>query len=137
MIRSYDIYGDDTKLWTAPQSERDGFWESSVSGGGSGLGFSGGVPLNLPVDVTVCINGCKYKTVQDAVDAAPDNDATRRFVIRIKEGVYDEIVRVSFEKKNVVFVGDGIGKTVITGSRNVGQLSMTTYNSATVGKGSR
>ncbi|KAM7275505.1 hypothetical protein ACFE04_017371 [Oxalis oulophora] len=131
MLRSYDIYGDDTKLWTAPQTERDGFWESSVSGGQ--LGFNGGVPSNLPVDATVCVGGCKYNSVQDAVNAAPDNDATRKFVVRIKEGIYNEIVRIPFEKKNVVFIGDGMGKTVITGSLNVGQLGMTTYHSATVG----
>lgn len=68
------------------------------------------------------------------MDAAPSNETERKFVIRIKEGVYNETVRVPLEKKNVVFLGDGMGKTVITGSLNVGQPGMTTYDSATVGK---
>ena len=34
----------------------------------------------------------------------------------------------------MVFLGDGMGKTIITGALNVGQPGMTTYNSATVGE---
>lgn len=132
MMVSYDNFGDAVSSWTAPRTERDGFWEKggSVESGGA-LGF----PSNLTADVTVCKDagsGC-YKTVQEAVNAAP-SDGTSRFVIHIKEGVYEEKVRVPFEKKNVVFVGDGMGKTVITGSSNVGQPGMSTYESATVGK---
>uniref|UniRef100_A0A2N9G6X7 Pectinesterase catalytic domain-containing protein n=1 Tax=Fagus sylvatica TaxID=28930 RepID=A0A2N9G6X7_FAGSY len=56
----------------------------------------------------------------------------KRFVISIKEGVYEETVRIPLEKKNVVFLGDGMGKTVITGSLNVGQPGISTYNTATV-----
>ncbi|KAI4317118.1 hypothetical protein L6164_025022 [Bauhinia variegata] len=134
IIRSYDLFGNDAASWTPPMTERGGFWEGSGSGSGSGLGFSGGFPAKLTADATVCKeggNGC-YKTVQEAVNAAPDNAGPQRFVIRIKEGVYEETVRVPLEKKNLVFLGDGMGKTVITGSANVGQPGMTTYNSATV-----
>lgn len=42
-------------------------------------------------------------------------------------------MRVPFEKTNLVFLGDGMGKTVITGSSNVGQPGVSTYNTATVG----
>ena len=80
--------------------------------------------------------GC-YRTVHEAVNAAPDNVnvGEGRFVIHIKEGVYEERVRVPLKKRNVVFLGDGMGKTVITGSASVGgQPGMTTYNSATVGE---
>ena len=76
-----------------------------------------------------------YKMVQDAVNAAPNNTADgKRCVIRIKAGVYEEIVRVPLEKKNVMFLGDGIGKTVITGSLYVGLPGISTSSSATVGK---
>jgi hypothetical protein len=135
MAFSYDVYGNDTLAWKPPTTERDGLWQTSGSGGGSG--FKGEIPLNLKADVTVCKGGEKecYKTVQEAVNAAPDNGVGgKRFVIYIKEGIYEETVRVPLEKRNVVFLGDGIGKTVITGSANVGQPGMTTYNSATVGK---
>ncbi|XVF58757.1 hypothetical protein PTKIN_Ptkin07bG0092200 [Pterospermum kingtungense] len=135
MMVAYDNYGEDIASWAPPKTERDGFYEKGT-GGGTELGFNGGFPSDLKVDVTVCKDGSEgcYKTVQEAVNAAPDNvETTRRFVIQIKEGVYEEIVRVPFEKKNVVFLGDGMGKTIITASLNVGQPGMSTYNSATLG----
>ncbi|KAJ6908325.1 hypothetical protein NC651_018680 [Populus alba x Populus x berolinensis] len=136
MTVSYDLFGNETASWRPPQTERDGFWEDSVLDSVRGF-FRGGFPSKLTADATVCKdeskdNGC-YKTVQEAVNAAPDNAMDRRFVIHIKEGVYEEIVRVPFEKKNVVFLGDGMGKSVITGSLSVGQIGITTHESATVG----
>lgn len=136
MMVSYDVFGNDTRLWSPPRTERDGFWEHV---NGSGQEFDWKFPAGLMADVTVCNGGgenvnCDFKKVQEAVNAAPDEDGGRRFVISIKEGVYNETVRVPLQKKNVVFLGDGMGKTVITGSLNVGQPGMTTYDSATVGK---
>ncbi|GMH06686.1 hypothetical protein Nepgr_008526 [Nepenthes gracilis] len=137
MTRSLDLFGNDTKSWGPPKTERDGFWEAS-SGSGE-LGFAGGFPSVLAANATVCkgdaggAGGC-YKTVQEAVDAAPSGlESGERFVIHIKAGVYEEIVRVPFEKKNVVFWGDGMGETVITGSLNAGIPGITTYNTPTVG----
>uniref|UniRef100_A0A7N0TRM9 pectinesterase n=1 Tax=Kalanchoe fedtschenkoi TaxID=63787 RepID=A0A7N0TRM9_KALFE len=131
MVAAYDIYGkDDVSSWKPPRTERDGFWEAS---GPAELGFKGGLPAGLKADVTVCGEGCDFKKVQDAVDAAPSDSCLKKFVIWIKEGVYEEIVRVGLEKKNVVFLGDGAGKTVITGSLNAGLPGVSTYNSATVG----
>ncbi|GFQ06138.1 probable pectinesterase/pectinesterase inhibitor 51 [Phtheirospermum japonicum] len=131
MIVNYDIFGEKMVSWGPVRTERDGFWEPVT---GSGLSSSGSVPSGLKANVTVCKeeNKCDFKSVQEAVKAGPDN-ADQRFVIWIKAGVYEETVRVPLEKKNVVFLGDGMGKTVITGSMNVGQQGMTTYNSATVG----
>lgn len=134
MMVSYDLFGNDTFLWKPPQTERDGFWEEPELD--EEVGLRGSFPSKLMANVTVCKNrsGC-VKTVQEAVNLASDNLPTdQRFVIHIKEGVYEEIVRIPFEKKNVVFLGDGIGITVITGSLNVGQPGMSTYESATVGK---
>ncbi|KAG0607432.1 hypothetical protein M758_8G027900 [Ceratodon purpureus] len=73
-----------------------------------------------------------YTTIQAAVDAAPMNSSAR-YVIRIKAGVYDEIVRVSSLRKHVMFLGDGINQTIITGNRSVSMPGMTTFKSATVG----
>ncbi|KAG8373642.1 hypothetical protein BUALT_Bualt11G0045500 [Buddleja alternifolia] len=134
MMLNFDVFGDKTASWGPPKTERDGFWESGSDSSGSGS--LGGVPAGLEADVTVCKGGggCDYGSVQQAVNAAPDNAGPgKRFVIRIKAGVYEETVRVPLEKKNVVLLGDGMGKTVITGSMNVGQQGVTTYNSATVG----
>lgn len=91
------------------------------------------MPTGLKANATVCKTGmCNYHTVQKAVDAAPQNGG-KWFVVYIKAGVYEETVRVPFEKTNVVFVGDGMGRTVITGSLNADMVGVSTYNSATVG----
>ncbi|KAF3451952.1 hypothetical protein FNV43_RR08048 [Rhamnella rubrinervis] len=82
-------------------------------------------------NVVVAADGSgNYKTVSAAVAAAPDN-SNKRYVIRIKAGVYRENVEVGKKKKNIMFVGDGRTKTIITGSKNVVDGS-TTFNSATV-----
>lgn len=56
-----------------------------------------------------------------------------RFVIYIKAGAYFENVEVDRKKTMLMFVGDGIGKTVVKASRNVVD-GFTTFRSATVGK---
>lgn len=111
-------------------TERDGFWEPS---GTQRLGAGPKIPEKLTPDAVVCKGRGCFQTVQEAVNAAP-NHSEERFVIYIKEGVYEEKVRIPLRKRNVVFLGDGMGKTVITGSANVGQLGVTTYSSATVGQ---
>ncbi|KAI3747383.1 hypothetical protein L6452_09837 [Arctium lappa] len=134
LMMAYDVYGDQIASWVAPKTERDGFWEGGGSAGGGGGGPGLGVPTGLKADVTVCKGGgCDYATVQEAVNAAPEWGYGRRFVIWVKEGVYAETVRVGLEKQNVVVLGDGMGKTVITGSLNVGQPGISTYNTATFG----
>ncbi|KAG6385878.1 hypothetical protein SASPL_154761 [Salvia splendens] len=131
MLVNYDLYGEKTGSWGPVRTERDGFWEP-VSQSKSFSG--GGVPRGLKADVVVCKGGggCDYDTVQKAVDRAASG-SDKRFVIRIKAGVYEETVLVGLDKRNVVFLGDGMGKTVITGSKNAGQPGMSTYRSFTVG----
>ncbi|CAA6664187.1 unnamed protein product [Spirodela intermedia] len=82
-------------------------------------------------NVVVAADGSgDFKTVSAAVAAAPSG-SSKRYVIRIKAGTYRENVDVPKSKTNIMFVGDGRGSTVITGSRNVVDGS-TTFNSATV-----
>ena len=71
----------------------------------------------------------KYATVGAAVNAIPKNNKGR-YVIHVKAGVYNE--QVEIKAKNIMLVGDGIGKTIITGSKSVGG-GTTTFRSATVG----
>ncbi|XP_076890283.1 putative pectinesterase/pectinesterase inhibitor 51 [Bidens hawaiensis] len=132
LMMAYNMFGDNTLLWAPPRTERDGFWEG---GGESGVrGPQLGVPTGLKADVTVCkLGGCDYTTVQEAVNAAPDWGYGQRFVVWVKTGVYEETVRVGLEKQNVVVLGNGVGKTVITGSLNAGQPGLSTYNTATFG----
>ncbi|OIW00947.1 hypothetical protein TanjilG_10025 [Lupinus angustifolius] len=70
----------------------------------------------------------KYTTIKAAIDAAPKSSSTR-YIIYVKTGTYNEQVEIS--GKNIMLVGDGIGKTIITGSKSVGGGS-TTFKSATV-----
>ncbi|GFQ05785.1 probable pectinesterase/pectinesterase inhibitor 51 [Phtheirospermum japonicum] len=134
LVYQYDCWSalKKTGLWHPPLTERDGFWEHVSRSHGS---WSGAIPAGLKENVTVCRGaGCAYTTVQEAVDASPNNtEPGKWFLIRIRAGLYEETVRVPLEKKNVVFLGDGMGKTVISGSMNVGQPGMSTYNSATIG----
>ncbi|KAL3625249.1 hypothetical protein CASFOL_030703 [Castilleja foliolosa] len=82
-------------------------------------------------DVTVAADGSgNYRTVAAAVAAAPSG-SSRRYVIRIRAGVYRENVEIPRGKTNLMFLGDGRANTIITGSRSVGGGS-TTFNSATV-----
>ena len=84
-------------------------------------------------NVVVAADGSgDYKTVSEAVAAAPEDSKTR-YVIRIKAGVYRESVDVPKKKKNIMFLGDGRTSTIITASKNV-QDGSTTFNSATVGE---
>ncbi|PNT44161.1 hypothetical protein POPTR_003G072800v4 [Populus trichocarpa] len=82
-------------------------------------------------DVVVAADGSgNYKTVSAAVAAAPKK-SSKRYIIRIKAGVYRENVDVPKDKTNIMFMGDGRKTTIITASRNVVDGS-TTFNSATV-----
>lgn len=153
MIRNHDLFGNNMAAWGVPATERDGFWEDDgLSGadfafwklandqpdndGGHRFGskFEGGVAVSsLKPDVTVCNGGCDYKSIQEAVNTAPDHLDHLRYVIYIKAGVYTEKVRVPLEKTNLVFLGDGMGKTVITGKDSVAMPGMSTFESSTVG----
>ncbi|KAI3798510.1 hypothetical protein L1987_33787 [Smallanthus sonchifolius] len=89
LMMAYDVFGDKTASWRAPKTEREGFWEvSGVSGGELGI-----PPwLTNYTDITVCKNSsrCTFKTVQEAVNAAPDWSNGWRFVMWVMEGVYKD-----------------------------------------------
>ncbi|CAA7388875.1 unnamed protein product [Spirodela intermedia] len=82
-------------------------------------------------NLTVAKDGSgNFTTISAAVAAAPSNSNTR-FVIYIKAGGYFENVDVDSKKTNLMFIGDGMGKTVVKASRNVVD-GWTTFRSATV-----
>ena len=68
--------------------------------------------------------------------AAMGNNRPARAIIYVKSGIYNEKVNIGQNLHNVMFVGDGIDKTVVTGNKNVVQGS-TTLGSATFGKDSK
>ncbi|CAN6468241.1 unnamed protein product [Victoria cruziana] len=73
-----------------------------------------------------------FSSINDALAAAPDNvnASNGYYVIKIKAGVYEEYVSVNSSKTNIMMVGAGINRTIITGNRSVGD-GFTTFNSAT------
>ncbi|OMO87920.1 Pectinesterase, catalytic [Corchorus capsularis] len=69
-------------------------------------------------NATVAVDGSgNYTTINEAVANAPIN-SNSIYKIHIKEGVYDEIVQIPANKKNIMLIGDGADKTKITGNRS-------------------
>lgn len=104
------------------------------------------IPLNeqkvlknniLKPDLVVAQDGSgNFRTVQEAVDAACERQSKReniRLVIYVKAGIYEENVDIGWYGKNITMVGDGIGKTIVTGNESVEGTNSTTYKSATFG----
>ncbi|KAK3121849.1 hypothetical protein QOZ80_8BG0661780 [Eleusine coracana subsp. coracana] len=71
----------------------------------------------------------QFKTINDALKAMPKT-YTGRYVIYVKEGVYEEYVTITKQMGNVTMYGDGAQKTVITGNRNFAD-GLTTFKTAT------
>ncbi|XP_010558233.1 PREDICTED: probable pectinesterase/pectinesterase inhibitor 47 isoform X1 [Tarenaya hassleriana] len=73
-----------------------------------------------------------FTTISAAVAAAPNNTNPEDgyFVIYAREGLYEEYVVVSKNKRNVLLIGDGINRTVISGNHSFVD-GWTTYNSST------
>ncbi|RWW15189.1 hypothetical protein GW17_00020985 [Ensete ventricosum] len=87
---------------------------------------------NIQADMVVSKDGNgTYKSIADAVKAAPDY-SSRRIIIYIKAGRYEENIKVGRKKTNLLFVGDGKSQTVIAGSRSVYD-NFTTFHTATFG----
>lgn len=90
-------------------------------------------PRRRRPDAVVALDGSgDYRSIMDAVDKAPDRGA-RLYVIYVKEGVYEENVEVKKKKTRIALVGDGMGRTVISGGRSVVQ-GWTTFRTATLGE---
>ncbi|EAZ42935.1 hypothetical protein OsJ_27525 [Oryza sativa Japonica Group] len=84
----------------------------------------------LKPNVVVAKDGSgKFKTINDALAAMPKK-YTGRYVIYVKEGVYEEYVTITKKMANVTMYGDGAKKTIITGNRNFVD-GLTTYKTAT------
>jgi len=65
-------------------------------------------------DIVVAADGTgKFRTVQEAINAVPDNQ-TARTVIFIKKGIYKEKILVASTKKNLTIIGEDLNKTILT-----------------------
>ncbi|KAK4432761.1 putative pectinesterase/pectinesterase inhibitor 45 [Sesamum alatum] len=88
-------------------------------------------------NVTVAKDGSgKFKTINEALKAMPEK-YTGRYVIFIKEGVYDETVIITKKMVNVTMYGEGSQKSIITGSKNYvdGVPTFQTASFAAIGEG--
>ena len=84
-------------------------------------------------DVVVAQDGSgDFTTVGEAVAAAANRSGSGRYVMYVKAGTYKENVEIGEKLVNVMLLGDGIGRTIITGSRS-NSTGYTTFNSPTVG----
>ncbi|XP_076942510.1 pectinesterase-like [Bidens hawaiensis] len=102
-------------------------WPEWLSAGDRRLLQSG----TVKPDVTVAADGSgNFRTISAAVAAAPTR-SSKRHVIGIAAGVYQENVEVPSNKWNLMFLGAGQSRTIVTASRSVAGGS-TTFNSATV-----
>ena len=54
-----------------------------------------------------------YKTVQDAINAVPDNSPSVT-EIRIKPGIYKERIVIPKEKNNITLIGENAASTILT-----------------------
>lgn len=68
--------------------------------------------------------------IQTTHFGAPTYDAPENYRIYICR--YDENVKVGMTKTNIMFIGDGKGKTIIDGTRSVYD-NFTTFHTATFG----
>ncbi|KAI4332648.1 hypothetical protein L6164_017540 [Bauhinia variegata] len=83
-------------------------------------------------DVVVAKDGSgDYKTIKEALAVASKRSGTKRFVVYVKPGIYEENLDIGKSLKNIMMYSDSMRFAVITGSRSVVGGS-TTFNSATV-----
>lgn len=91
--------------------------------------------LQMPVpaiqaDIIVSQDGNgTFKTITEAIKKAPEH-SSRRTIIYVKAGRYEENnLKVGRKKTNLMFIGDGKGKTIITGGKSVFD-NLTTFHTA-------
>ncbi|XP_075493631.1 putative pectinesterase/pectinesterase inhibitor 36 [Primulina tabacum] len=92
-------------------------------------------PATSKADLVVAKDGSgNYKTINEAIVALAGMGGNRpeRAIIYVKSGLYNEKVEIGRDLKNIMLVGDGMDKTVVTASGNV-QDGQTTFSSATFG----
>lgn len=88
--------------------------------------------LKSNANVTVAMDGTgDYKTVMEAIIAAPVNSKLR-YIIYVKKGIYNEIVKIEDTKTNLIIIGDGRDDTILSGNLNAND-GIKTYDSATLG----
>lgn len=90
-----------------------------------------GMPISqIQADIIVSPDGNgTCKTIAEAIKKAPER-SSRRTIIYVKAGRYEEKnLKVGRKKINLMFIGDGKGKTVISGGKSIFD-NITTFHTA-------
>ncbi|XP_057547408.1 pectinesterase-like [Amaranthus tricolor] len=86
----------------------------------------------LKADAVVAQDGSgQYKTIGEAIKLVPNGNPTP-FIIYVKAGTYKEYITIEKKQINVILVGDGATKTIITGNKNFA-AGVNTFRTSTVG----
>ncbi|KAF9662307.1 hypothetical protein SADUNF_Sadunf18G0039400 [Salix dunnii] len=81
-------------------------------------------------NVTVAKDGSgDFKTISEALTAMPAK-YEGRYVIFVKQGIYDETVTVTKKMANITMYGDGSQKSIVTGNKNFAD-GVQTFRTAT------
>lgn len=84
-----------------------------------GSGKAGRRNGGLTPNVTVAKDGSgDFTSISAALDAMP-NKYTGRYLIYVKQGVYEETVNITNNMDNITMYGDGAKKSIVTGSKSV------------------
>ncbi|XP_008783344.2 pectinesterase-like [Phoenix dactylifera] len=91
--------------------------------------------VKLKPNVTVAKDGSgNFSTINDAIRNIPlKHDG--RYVIYIKEGIYNEAVNLTSAYANITVYGDGPKKTIVTGNKNVKDGTKTSHTATFVASG--
>lgn len=87
--------------------------------------------MSLPPNVTVAQDGSgQFKTITEAVNSVPLKN-NFPFVILVKAGLYKEYVTIPKKINNIIMIGEGPDKTIISGDKCYSK-GVATYDSSTL-----
>ncbi|XVF80705.1 hypothetical protein PTKIN_Ptkin15bG0096500 [Pterospermum kingtungense] len=84
-----------------------------------------------PFDMIIAQDGSgDFTTITEGISSAP-NFSSIRFKIKLSAGIYNENIVISKEKTNLMIIGEGMDRTIITGSRSYDD-GLKTFDTATL-----
>jgi pectinesterase len=109
------------------------FLSSSICISATGDADSLQEKLGNIVDMVIAVDGSgDYLTVQEGINAVPDNNPERT-VLFIKNGTYREKIIIPSSKVNLTMIGENVDSTVIIYNDYAGKTpEMNTFNSQTI-----
>ncbi|KAB5524648.1 hypothetical protein DKX38_022397 [Salix brachista] len=94
-------------------------------------------PAYSKADYVVAQDGSgTHKTINDALDAlvrTGGDRRNRRVIVYVKAGEYNERVVIKKNMEKLMFVGDGMDRTIVTGNRNAKRDGFAPHETATFG----